>query len=61
MFNGECTLTLEDVATLTGLPMTGEAVYMDYEMEMDWAALVGEVLGATPATGILKADGRLKI
>ncbi|CAN0904442.1 hypothetical protein LINGRAHAP2_LOCUS23094, partial [Linum grandiflorum] len=38
------TVTLEDVAILTGLPMTGKAAYVEYNKEdIDWAALVGEV------------------
>ncbi|CAN0915361.1 Serine/threonine-protein phosphatase 7 long form homolog [Linum grandiflorum] len=31
MFHGECTVTLQDVANLTGLPVTGDALYVEYE------------------------------
>ncbi|CAN0876289.1 Serine/threonine-protein phosphatase 7 long form homolog, partial [Linum grandiflorum] len=61
MFHGECTITLEDVVILTSLLVTGEAAYVEYEKEMDWAVLVGEVLGETPVAGLVKADRRLKI
>ncbi|CAN0925271.1 Protein MAIN-LIKE 2 [Linum grandiflorum] len=61
MFHGECIVTLEDVAILTGLPVTGEATYMECDKEMDRALLVEEVLGETPERGFVKADERLKI
>ncbi|CAN0847449.1 hypothetical protein LINGRAHAP2_LOCUS4984 [Linum grandiflorum] len=35
MFHGECSVTLEDVKILTGLPMTGNTVYAEYYKEMD--------------------------
>ncbi|CAN0924795.1 Protein MAIN-LIKE 2 [Linum grandiflorum] len=60
MFHGECTVTLQDVANLTGLAVTGDAVYVEYEKEMNWDALVEEVLGEPPG-GYLKNDGRLKM
>ncbi|CAN0900964.1 hypothetical protein LINGRAHAP2_LOCUS21135, partial [Linum grandiflorum] len=62
MFHGKCIVTLEDVAILTVLPVTGEAVYREYNnKEMNWAALVGEVLGETSGLEFVKADERLKI
>ncbi|CAN0907201.1 hypothetical protein LINGRAHAP2_LOCUS24677 [Linum grandiflorum] len=62
MFHGECTITLEDGAILTCLPVKGEAVYVEYEKEdMDWAALVGEVLGETTEPGFMKPYRHLKI
>ncbi|CAN0866370.1 Serine/threonine-protein phosphatase 7 long form homolog [Linum grandiflorum] len=33
IYHGECTVTLQDVANLTGLPMTGGALYVEYERE----------------------------
>ncbi|CAN0920391.1 Serine/threonine-protein phosphatase 7 long form homolog [Linum grandiflorum] len=30
MYHRECTITLEDVAHLTGLPVTGDALYVEY-------------------------------
>ncbi|CAN0843371.1 hypothetical protein LINGRAPRIM_LOCUS155 [Linum grandiflorum] len=53
MFHGECTVTLQDVVNLTGLPMTGDALYV-------WAALIKEVLGKPPS-GYLKNDERVKM
>ncbi|CAN0918973.1 hypothetical protein LINGRAHAP2_LOCUS31183 [Linum grandiflorum] len=35
MFYGECTITLEYVVILMGLPVTGETAYVEYEKEMD--------------------------
>ncbi|CAN0918601.1 Serine/threonine-protein phosphatase 7 long form homolog, partial [Linum grandiflorum] len=31
MFHGECTVTLEDGTILTGLPVAGEAAFVEYE------------------------------
>ncbi|CAN0919677.1 Protein MAIN-LIKE 2, partial [Linum grandiflorum] len=40
MFYGECTITLEDVAILTGLLVTGEAAFVKYEnKDMDWGCV----------------------
>ncbi|CAN0917151.1 Serine/threonine-protein phosphatase 7 long form homolog [Linum grandiflorum] len=39
MYHGECTITLQDVAHLTGLPVTGEALYVEYKKETNWAAI----------------------
>ncbi|CAN0919490.1 hypothetical protein LINGRAHAP2_LOCUS31482 [Linum grandiflorum] len=58
MFHEECTVTVHDVANLAGLVVTGDALYVEYEKEMDWAALVEEVLGKPPSR-YLKNDGRL--
>ncbi|CAN0917152.1 Protein MAIN-LIKE 2 [Linum grandiflorum] len=60
MYHGECTITLQDVAHLTGLPVTGEALYVEYKKETNWAAIVKEVLGKPPR-GFLKGDGRVKM
>ncbi|CAN0858697.1 hypothetical protein LINGRAHAP2_LOCUS7410 [Linum grandiflorum] len=35
MFHRECTVTLQDVANLTDLPVPGDALYVEYEKEMD--------------------------
>ncbi|CAN0915765.1 Serine/threonine-protein phosphatase 7 long form homolog [Linum grandiflorum] len=60
MYHGECSLTLHDVAHLTGLSVTGDALYVEYEKKTNWAAIVEEVLGKFPG-GDLKGDGRVKI
>ncbi|CAN0912991.1 hypothetical protein LINGRAPRIM_LOCUS350 [Linum grandiflorum] len=52
MFHGECTVTPQDVANLTGLAVTGDALYVEYDKEMNWASLVEEVLGK----GFMLAD-----
>ncbi|CAN0838300.1 Serine/threonine-protein phosphatase 7 long form homolog [Linum grandiflorum] len=36
MYHEECTVTLHDVANLTGLPVTGDALHVEYEKEMNW-------------------------
>ncbi|CAN0847287.1 Serine/threonine-protein phosphatase 7 long form homolog, partial [Linum grandiflorum] len=65
MYHGECTITLQDFANLTGLLVTGDALYVEYENETNWAALVEEVLGKPPppppSGGFLKGDGRVKM
>ncbi|CAN0881198.1 Serine/threonine-protein phosphatase 7 long form homolog [Linum grandiflorum] len=33
MYHGECSLTLQDVAHLMGLSVTGDALYVEYEKE----------------------------
>ncbi|CAN0884137.1 Serine/threonine-protein phosphatase 7 long form homolog, partial [Linum grandiflorum] len=55
MYHRECSLTLQDVAHLTGLSVTGDALYVEYDKETNWAARVEEVLGKSPG-GHLK-DG----
>ncbi|CAN0839639.1 Serine/threonine-protein phosphatase 7 long form homolog [Linum grandiflorum] len=60
MYHRECTLTLQDVAHLTGLPVTGDALYVEYEKDTNWAAIVEEVLGKSPG-GHLKDGGRVKM
>ncbi|CAN0859558.1 Serine/threonine-protein phosphatase 7 long form homolog [Linum grandiflorum] len=60
MYHGECTITLQDVAHLTGLPVTGDALYVEYEKDTNWAAIVDEVLGESPG-GHLKGDRRVKM
>ncbi|CAN0875165.1 Serine/threonine-protein phosphatase 7 long form homolog, partial [Linum grandiflorum] len=59
MYHGECSLTLQDVAHLTGLSVAGDALYVEYDKETNWAAIVEEVLGKSPV-GHLK-DGRVKL
>ncbi|CAN0920361.1 Serine/threonine-protein phosphatase 7 long form homolog, partial [Linum grandiflorum] len=60
MYHGECSITLQDVAHLTGLLVTGDALYVEYEKDMNWAAIVEEVLGKSPG-GHLKGDRRVKM
>ncbi|CAN0907135.1 Serine/threonine-protein phosphatase 7 long form homolog [Linum grandiflorum] len=60
MYHGECSLTLQDVAHMTGLSVTGDALYVEYDKETDWAAIVEEVLGKSP-DGHLKDGGRVKM
>ncbi|CAN0837692.1 Serine/threonine-protein phosphatase 7 long form homolog [Linum grandiflorum] len=60
MYHGECTISLPDVAHLKGLPVMGDVLYTEYEKEMNWAALVEEVLGKPPGR-YLKGDRRVKM
>ncbi|CAN0903514.1 Protein MAIN-LIKE 2 [Linum grandiflorum] len=60
MYHGEVSLTLYDVAHLTGLLVTGDALYVEYEKETNWAAIVEEVLGKSPG-GHLKDGGRVQM
>ncbi|CAN0898096.1 Serine/threonine-protein phosphatase 7 long form homolog [Linum grandiflorum] len=48
MYHGEVSITLQDVAHLTGLSVSGDALYVQYEKETNWAAIVQEVLGKSP-------------
>ncbi|CAN0925729.1 hypothetical protein LINGRAHAP2_LOCUS34922 [Linum grandiflorum] len=60
MYHGECSLTLQDVAHLTGLLVTGDALYVEYDKEKNWAAIVEEVLSKSPG-GHLKDGERVKM
>ncbi|CAN0874835.1 Protein MAIN-LIKE 2 [Linum grandiflorum] len=60
MYHGEVSLTLQDVAHLTDLSVTGDALYVEYEKETNWAAIVEEVLGKSPG-GHLKDGGRVQM
>ncbi|CAN0881263.1 Serine/threonine-protein phosphatase 7 long form homolog [Linum grandiflorum] len=42
MYHGEVSITLQDVAHLTGLSVSGDALYVEYEKETNWAAIVQE-------------------
>ncbi|CAN0875069.1 Protein MAIN-LIKE 2, partial [Linum grandiflorum] len=53
-------LTLQDVAHLTGLSVMGDVLYVEYEKDTNWAAIVEKVLGKSPC-GHLKGDGRVKM
>ncbi|XP_020208615.1 protein MAIN-LIKE 2-like [Cajanus cajan] len=55
---GECTITLEDVAMLLGLKISGAPI-TGYAT-MDWGALVQRLLGMTPLESML-ASGRLRM
>ncbi|CAN0884175.1 Serine/threonine-protein phosphatase 7 long form homolog [Linum grandiflorum] len=44
MYHGEVSITLQDVAHLTGLSVSGDALYVEYEKETNWAAIVQEFL-----------------
>nr|KYP69594.1 Serine/threonine protein phosphatase 7 long form isogeny [Cajanus cajan] len=55
---GECTITLEDVAMLLGLKISGAPI-TGYAT-MDWAALVQRLLGMTPPESVL-VGGRLRM
>ncbi|CAN1246027.1 Protein MAIN-LIKE 2 [Linum grandiflorum] len=48
MYHGEVSITLQDIAHLTGLSVSGDALYVEYEKETNWAAIVQEVLGKSP-------------
>ncbi|CAN0906046.1 Serine/threonine-protein phosphatase 7 long form homolog, partial [Linum grandiflorum] len=61
-FRLECTVTLEDVAMLTGLPVTDDTVHVEYNnKEMDWVVLVGEILGEMAGSRDVKTDECLKV
>ncbi|CAN0904325.1 Protein MAIN-LIKE 2 [Linum grandiflorum] len=60
MYQEECTITLQDVAHLTGLLVTGDALHVEFEKETNWAAIVEEVLGKSSG-GFLKGDGLVKL
>ncbi|CAN0856946.1 Serine/threonine-protein phosphatase 7 long form homolog [Linum grandiflorum] len=60
MYHGECTLTLQDVAHLTSVSVTGDTFYVKYEKETNWAAIAEEVLGKSPG-GHLKDGGRVQM
>ncbi|CAN0866730.1 Protein MAIN-LIKE 2 [Linum grandiflorum] len=60
MYHGEVSITLQDVAHLTGLAVSGDALYVEYEKEMAWAAIIEEVLGKSPG-GHLKDGGRVQM
>ncbi|CAN0918934.1 Protein MAIN-LIKE 2 [Linum grandiflorum] len=60
MYHRECTITLQDVAHWTSLPVTGDALYVECEKETNCAAIVEKVLGK-PLGGCLKGDGRVKM
>ncbi|CAN0908129.1 Serine/threonine-protein phosphatase 7 long form homolog [Linum grandiflorum] len=47
MYHGEMTITLEDVAFITGLPVDGGAVFQEYPpRDYDWDAAIFRILGA---------------
>ncbi|CAI0464189.1 unnamed protein product [Linum tenue] len=57
---GEVTITLEDVATLTGLAIDGDAVIVDIPDE-DWSAMCLRLLGQAPTDlggGVIKISRR---
>ncbi|CAN0920397.1 Protein MAIN-LIKE 2 [Linum grandiflorum] len=60
MYHGEVSITLQDIAHLTGLSVTGDALYVEYEKETNWAAIVEEVLGKSSG-GHLKDGGRVQM
>ncbi|CAN0838216.1 Serine/threonine-protein phosphatase 7 long form homolog [Linum grandiflorum] len=60
MYHREVSITLQDVAHLTGLLVTGDALYVEYEKETNWAAIVEEVLGRSPV-GHMKDGGRVQM
>ncbi|CAN0903590.1 Serine/threonine-protein phosphatase 7 long form homolog [Linum grandiflorum] len=60
MYHGEVSITLQDVTYLTGLSVSGDALYIEYEKETNWAAVVEEVLGRSPV-GYMKDGGRVQM
>ncbi|CAN0898487.1 Protein MAIN-LIKE 2, partial [Linum grandiflorum] len=60
MYHGECPVTLQDVAHLTSLSVTGDALYVEYDKDTNWAAIVEEVLSKSSG-GHLKDGGRVKM
>ncbi|CAN0904006.1 Serine/threonine-protein phosphatase 7 long form homolog [Linum grandiflorum] len=62
MYHGEMTITLEDVAFLTGLPVDGGAVFQEYPpKDYDWDAAIFRILGERPTKNDYAKDGRLKL
>ncbi|CAN0860974.1 Serine/threonine-protein phosphatase 7 long form homolog, partial [Linum grandiflorum] len=62
MYHGEMTITLEDVAFITGLPVDGGAVFQEYPpKDYDWNAAIFRILGETPGKNDYANDGRLKL
>ncbi|CAN0917285.1 Serine/threonine-protein phosphatase 7 long form homolog [Linum grandiflorum] len=59
MYHEDVSLTLQDVH-LTSLSFTDDAMYVEYEKETNWAAIVEEVLGKSPG-GHLKDRGRVQM
>ncbi|CAN0839795.1 Protein MAINTENANCE OF MERISTEMS [Linum grandiflorum] len=48
MYHGEMTITLEDVAFITGLPVDGGAVFQEYPpKDYDWDAAIFRILGGS--------------
>ncbi|CAN0885373.1 Protein MAIN-LIKE 2 [Linum grandiflorum] len=48
MYHGEMTITLEDVAFLTGLPVDGGVVFQEYPpRDYDWDAAIFRILGGS--------------
>ncbi|CAN0921737.1 Protein MAIN-LIKE 2 [Linum grandiflorum] len=60
MYHGEVSITLQDVAHLTGLSVLGNALYVEYEKETNCAAVVEKVLGRSPV-GHMKDGVRVQM
>ncbi|CAN0905368.1 Serine/threonine-protein phosphatase 7 long form homolog [Linum grandiflorum] len=45
MYHIECSITLQDVAHLTGLPVTGEAPYVEYDKDTYARAYMISIIG----------------
>ncbi|CAN0857535.1 Serine/threonine-protein phosphatase 7 long form homolog [Linum grandiflorum] len=45
MYHREVSITLQDVAHLTDLSVSGNALYVEYKKETNWAAVVEDRLG----------------
>ncbi|CAN0880918.1 Protein MAIN-LIKE 1 [Linum grandiflorum] len=62
MYHGEMTITLEDVAFITGLPVDGGAVFQEYPpRDYDWDATIFRILGETPGKNDYAKEGQLKL
>ncbi|CAN0840493.1 Serine/threonine-protein phosphatase 7 long form homolog [Linum grandiflorum] len=62
MYHGEMTITLEDVAVLTGLPVDEGAVFQEYPpRDYDWDDAIFRILGERPQKKDYAKDGRLKL
>ncbi|CAN0884727.1 hypothetical protein LINGRAHAP2_LOCUS14920 [Linum grandiflorum] len=62
MYHGEMTITLEDVAFITGLPVNRGAVFQEYPpRDYNWDAAIFRILGETPGKNDYAKDGRLKL
>ncbi|CAN0906749.1 Serine/threonine-protein phosphatase 7 long form homolog [Linum grandiflorum] len=62
MYHGEMTITLEDVAFITGLPVDGGAVVQEYPAkDYNWGPTIFRILGETPGKDNYAKDEQFKL